>query len=170
MGLSKRSRGLTLMPRMGKERRQAPDRILARVVVFFGLALMVAGSARAERCRMYVGTYTDKDGEGIYSALLDMDTGEVGPLDLAVKTDNPSFLARDPGGDYLYAVNETQTFNGDPSGAVSVFSIGQGWGGVDLVPTGVFPGRRASPPLPGPDGAVSVGGQLHRWECGCISH
>jgi 6-phosphogluconolactonase len=133
MGLSKRSRGLTLMPRMGKERRQAPDRILARVVVFFGLALMVAGSARAERCRMYVGTYTDKDGEGIYSALLDMDTGEVGPLDLAVKTDNPSFLARDPGGDYLYAVNETQTFNGDPSGAVSVFSIGQGWGGVDLV-------------------------------------
>ena len=125
--------GPASIPLMGKRSGLVSGLIPAKTLAMFGLFLLAFSLAGAERCRMYVGTYTDKEAKGIYSALLDMDTGEVGPLELAVKTDNPSFLVRDTGGNFLYAVNETETFEGEPSGTVSVFSIGQGWGGLDLV-------------------------------------
>jgi 6-phosphogluconolactonase len=71
----------------------------------------------------YVGTYTDHGSKGIYAYRFDSSNGKLIPLGLAAESINPSFLATDAGGNFLYAVNETETFNGQPTGAVSAFAI-----------------------------------------------
>jgi 6-phosphogluconolactonase len=46
---------------------------------------------------------------------------------------NPSFLAIHPNGHVLYAVNELETYNGKPSGAVSAFTIARDTGALTLL-------------------------------------
>lgn len=54
---------------------------------------------------LYIGTYTDGDG-GIYRARFDLETGALSHPELAVKAENPSFLALASNGRFLYAVGE----------------------------------------------------------------
>lgn len=72
---------------------------------------------------VYVGTYTGTNSKGIYVARLDMTTGALSAPQLAAETPNPSFLAVRQQGDFLYAVNEVDTFEGKPVGSVSAFAI-----------------------------------------------
>lgn len=72
---------------------------------------------------VYVGTYTDGDSRGIYLFSLDPETGETTVPRLVAESENPSFLAAHPGGRFLYAVNETDDFGGEASGAVTAFAI-----------------------------------------------
>ncbi|HUN88905.1 MAG TPA: beta-propeller fold lactonase family protein, partial [Terriglobales bacterium] len=72
---------------------------------------------------VFVGTYTGPHSKGIYSFRFDPIIGKAGPVELAAETNNPSFLAVDKQGKYLYAVNELDEYKGAKSGAVSVFSI-----------------------------------------------
>ena len=72
---------------------------------------------------MFVGTYTrNTAAEGIYALRLDLNTGELRPHQLIAKTDNPSFLAFGYN-NVLYAVNEVNDYEGEPTGAVSAFHI-----------------------------------------------
>ncbi len=82
---------------------------------------------------LYVGTYTDKDSRGIYAYRYDSESGELTSLGLAAPAENPSFLAVDPSGRYLYAVNETGRFKGEVSGAVSAFAIDRETGKLTLL-------------------------------------
>ena len=75
---------------------------------------------------LYVGTYTSGKSEGIYLYRLDRATGELKRAG-AVKSENPSFLAIDPGRRFLYAVNEI------PTGTVSSFRIDRKTGGLAFV-------------------------------------
>ncbi len=95
-----------------------------------GMALAVAASVAAgegpgtqKPYFMYVGTYTGPKtkSQGIY--VYRFDAGRITPLGLAAKSVNPSFLAVDPSHRFLYAVNETQDYQGEKSGGVSAFSI-----------------------------------------------
>jgi len=73
---------------------------------------------------VYVSTYTVRESKGIY--VYRFHGGRLTPLGtggLAAETVNPSFVAVDPGSRYLYAVNETETFKGQRTGAVSAFAI-----------------------------------------------
>ncbi len=72
---------------------------------------------------MFVGTYTDHGSKGIYAYDFDPSNGKLTSLGLAAESANPSFLAADSSRKSLYAVNETETYNGQPTGAVSAFSI-----------------------------------------------
>ena len=72
---------------------------------------------------IYVGTYTDHGSKGIYVYRFDSSTGKLTSLGLAAETAEPSFLAVDPNGRFLYAVNETGSYNRQPTGAVSAFAI-----------------------------------------------
>jgi 6-phosphogluconolactonase len=54
-------------------------------------------------------------------------------LGLAAETGEPSFLAVDSSGRFLYSVNETETFNGQPTGAVSAFAIQPNSGKLSLL-------------------------------------
>ena len=82
---------------------------------------------------VYVGTYTGAGSDGISAFRFDPTSGETSPIDLAATTDNPSFLAVDPRGRFLYVVNELDTFRDEPTGAVSVFAIDRESGKLDLL-------------------------------------
>ena len=72
---------------------------------------------------VFIGTYTNGDSEGIYSCRFDSESGALDSYRLAAKTDSPSFLALHPNERFLYAVNETQEFEGEKSGSVTAFEI-----------------------------------------------
>jgi 6-phosphogluconolactonase len=80
---------------------------------------------------LYVGTYTEAGRrDGIYLVRMDRRSGklrQVGSVDAGA---NPSFLAIHPNGRVLYAVNEVETYNGKPSGAVSAFAIASDTGAL----------------------------------------
>src|SRR6185437_16325749 len=78
---------------------------------------------------VYVGAYTNPGGaKGINAFRFDASTGKLTSLGLMAETTSPSFLAIAPNGKFLYAVNETDTFQGQKGGAVSAFSIDRSTG------------------------------------------
>lgn len=106
------------------------QRVMRRDLLGTLLALSFFSDAfAAEKFIAYVGTYTtgeyatDEAGKGIYAYRYDAGSGELSPLGLAATATNPSFLAVDPGQRFLYAVNETVTYQGQASGGVSAFAI-----------------------------------------------
>lgn len=75
---------------------------------------------------VYVGTYTAKGSsptgsKGIYAYRFDTKSGEIQPLGLVGESEQPSFLAVDPAQRFLFAVNETDKYEGEASGGVSAF-------------------------------------------------
>lgn len=84
----------------------------------------------AEKQVMLVGTYTTRGSEGIYTVTIDPETGGLGAPHLVAKTENPSFLAVDPGKKHLYAVNEAGRFDGRPGGGVTVFTLDRATGAL----------------------------------------
>src|SRR5207237_4435666 len=69
----------------------------------------------------YISTYSDK-GVGIYIHRMDPSTGVLTLLSTVTDT-NPSSIAIDPSGKYLYAVNEISNFMGTRTGSVTAYSI-----------------------------------------------
>jgi 6-phosphogluconolactonase len=103
-----------------------------------------AFSATAERYLLYVGTYTqDTKSKGIYVYRFDPSTGDVTDLGVAAETANPSFVAMDASGKYLYAVNELPNYQGPNSGGVSAFSIDRATGKLTFI--NEVPSRGADP-------------------------
>jgi 6-phosphogluconolactonase len=94
-----------------------------------GLALMAPLNFSTRELTLYVGTYTlgtSGKSEGIYIYRMDQLTGELKRVG-SVKSENPSFLALDPGKRFLYAVNEK------PEGMVSAFRIDRQTGDLSIV-------------------------------------
>lgn len=88
--------------------------------------------ATGQKSLVFVGTYTGKGSEGIYGYRFDSATGALTPLGLAAKTPNPSFLAVDEKGRFLYAANELDAFGGEAAGGISVFEIDRETGKLRL--------------------------------------
>lgn len=74
---------------------------------------------------VYFGSYTTGDhrGEGIYIYRMDAISGAMELVNTVTGVVNPSFLALDPAGRYLYACNETGNYAGLRSGSVSAFAV-----------------------------------------------
>jgi len=104
-----------------------------KLIGLLAVLLVTAAEAPADECLVYVGTYTGTGSEGIYAYRFDPATGETSSVGLAAATENPSFLAVDPNGRFLYAVNELDTFRNEPTGAVSVFAIDRESGKLKLL-------------------------------------
>lgn len=103
-------------------------RVFHLVCLLCIIVAVAATGAPAGEYLVYVGTYTGHGSEGIYAYRFNPATGEASPLGLAASTENPSFLAAAPNARFLYAVNELDTFQEKPSGAVSVFEMDRGSG------------------------------------------
>ena len=73
--------------------------------------------------RVYVGTYTGGESEGIYACNYDRESGRLGVIH-ATRSENPSFLALHPSGRALYAVNENE------SGELSAYAVDRGSGAL----------------------------------------
>jgi 6-phosphogluconolactonase len=80
----------------------------------------------------FIGSYTrrlphvDGKGQGIYRAGLNAATGTLSDVTLAAELDNPTFLAIAPDRKTLYAIGETEEFNGQFGGSVSAYAIDPG--------------------------------------------
>ncbi|UMB59620.1 lactonase family protein [Lutibacter sp. A80] len=61
----------------------------------------------SQNVRMYVGTYTDGDSEGIYMYNFNTKTGELSEKNLAIEAVNPSFITFSKDKKQLYAVSES---------------------------------------------------------------
>ncbi len=96
---------------------------------------------------IYVGTYTEPaqkgKAEGISVYQIDPSSGALAKVRTIAGIANPSFLAFDPTHRFLYAVNETESFDGQPGGGVSAFAVDAGAGNLTLLNTqptyGTFP-------------------------------
>ena len=80
--------------------------------------------------RVYVGTYTHGDSEGIYVYRLNLSSGALELESKATGVESPSFLALHPEHRFLYSVNAVQKVDGVPSGGVSAFPHRFGYRGV----------------------------------------
>ena len=89
--------------------------------------LTITSMLQAAELPVYVGTYTSGESEGIYLLGFDSTAGELKLRGVAAKTTNPSFLAFHPKGEFLYAVNETDT------GEISAFRIDPDTGMLTLI-------------------------------------
>ncbi|HKQ87656.1 MAG TPA: lactonase family protein, partial [Candidatus Acidoferrales bacterium] len=99
-----------------------------------------ASSETSGNYLVYVGTYTSKastptsndsvptGSKGIYAYRFNAASGEIESLGLAAESEQPSFMAVDPQRKFLYAANETNTYQGQPSGGVSAFSLDRATG------------------------------------------
>jgi 6-phosphogluconolactonase len=108
----------------------------ALFLVAFLLTMLLPISADAAgkgKYLVYIGTYTEHGSKGIYAYRFDSGTGESTPLGLAAESMQPSFLTVDASGHFLYAVNETESYEGQPTGAVSAFAIDSTIGKLTLL-------------------------------------
>jgi 6-phosphogluconolactonase len=108
--------------------------LLSKIFVLIMLMLAAATEASETPARQYLvyaGTYTDHGSKGIYAARFDASSGKLTSLGLAAESIEPSFITVDARGKFLYAVNETATYDNQPTGAVSAFSINRTTGKLD---------------------------------------
>ena len=96
------------------------------------------GRAGAEQVptqfHVLVGTYTQgSKSKGIYQFTLDVETGKASGALLVGEVESPSFLAIHPTQKYVYAVQETASFQGTKSGGVSAFARDGGTGKLTLL-------------------------------------
>src|SRR5262245_35218003 len=93
----------------------------------------------AQPTLVYVGTYTGPKSQGIYLFRLQTENLDVPqnvtlvPLGVAAETPSPSFLELDLERRLLFAVNELNEFEGQPTGAVSAFAIDRTTGKLTLI-------------------------------------
>jgi len=103
--------------------------LLLFVAALLGPPALAASAPQEERPASvgkyiaYVGTYTGPHSKGIYAFRFDASKGELTSLGLMAESTNPSFLAVDPRGRFLYAANEISNYEGQKSGGVSALAI-----------------------------------------------
>ena len=87
-------------------------------------SLMRGEESQPDDVLLYVGTYTEGTrSDGIYLLRMDQRSGKLRQVGSVNAGADPSFLTINPNGRFLYAVNELETLNGRPTGAVSAFAI-----------------------------------------------
>ncbi|WP_181163692.1 lactonase family protein [Pontibacter mangrovi] len=86
-----------------------------------------------ENATFYVGSYAEPDSQSIYLYSLNEQTGELTQLSAIKAGQNPSYLTLSNGGERMYAVNETQEYEGKQSGAVSSFEVSDDGKSLELI-------------------------------------
>jgi 6-phosphogluconolactonase len=108
---------------------------ISSYLLLFILFISVSSLAFAEAGQylMYLGTNTVRGGKGIYVYRYEAATGQFEDLGLAAETPSPAFLAISPNHKFLYAVNETDEYQGQSSGMVSAFTVDAKTGKLTLL-------------------------------------
>jgi 6-phosphogluconolactonase len=88
------------------------------VKTILSVLLLAASAAQGAELLAFSGSNPGGGSKGIYAYRFNTVSGELKPAGLAVETTNPSFIAVDARGQFLYAVNEV-----DGKGMVSAFAI-----------------------------------------------
>ncbi|MCC6492883.1 MAG: lactonase family protein [Pirellulales bacterium] len=115
--------------------------VLASLLALVALqqAASAADQGRSpDKCLVFVGAYTQNEGQGVYVCDFDLQRGELGPPRAAAAVadtniSNPSFLAVAPQGDFLYAVSEVADYADQNTGAVAAFAVDPASGALTLL-------------------------------------
>lgn len=108
-------------------------RFMRFCLAFAGLVAVAAFGGTTSSYFVYIGTYTTASSKGIYMFKFDAGTGESGTPVLVAEAKNPSFLEISHDGRFLYAVNETDRFDGQPGGSVSAYAVDEATGTLKLL-------------------------------------
>lgn len=112
-----------------------PKSIALLMLLSAGFSCLAKNATRhVNRYTLYVGTYTVGEhqeatgSKGIYAFRVAEDINgrpalKITSLGVEAETPNPSFLAADPTGHYLYAVNELSEYKNTAGGAVSAYAM-----------------------------------------------
>jgi 6-phosphogluconolactonase len=108
----------------------------------FAATARAAASAHLSRL-IYVATYSSPAGpegskgrgQGIYLYAMDQETGALEQRGVTPNGANPSWLAIDRKGAFLYSANETAAFEGRNTGSVSAYRIDPAGGWLALINT-----------------------------------
>ena len=95
-------------------------------IKFGGFSAYAQGETVGAGRTLFVGTQTGHGSRGIYAYDWDPKQGALKLLRFSVATAMPTFLVLSPDKQYLFAANETDVFEGEKSGGVSSFRVGQG--------------------------------------------
>jgi 6-phosphogluconolactonase len=111
--------------------------IIIPVLTALPLVAQQAGGGKGDTL-VFVGTYTGgkTNSQGIYALRMRDVPGKppaFTPLGVAAETASPSFLTVDAARGLLFAVNETDEYNGKPTGSVSAFTIDRATGKLTLI-------------------------------------
>src|ERR1700722_2491584 len=101
----------------------------------FSSAASWGESTQTGGAMLFVGTGTNTGSKGIYSFQFDSSSGELKPLGLAAEAPSPSFLAFSPDKQFLFAVNEIDTYQGQKTGAVSSYALDKATAKLTLINT-----------------------------------
>jgi 6-phosphogluconolactonase len=93
------------------------------LILGLGAVLAPADEPAGKPCWVFFGTYTGGGSKGIYRGKFIPSSGKLTDVELAARSDNPSYLAVHPTRRFLYAVNEISNFGGKNAGAVSAFAL-----------------------------------------------
>jgi 6-phosphogluconolactonase len=91
--------------------------------------------------QLIIGTYTEQlphvhgKASGILTASFDEASGSLGRVTTAATARNPSYLALSATGKNLYAVSETDDFEGRPGGGIAAYARDPATGGLALLNT-----------------------------------
>lgn len=81
-------------------------------------------SGQSNTLTVFIGTYTrGTRSEGIYVHRFDPASGALSPVSVVSGAENPSFLALHPGGRFLYAASEVESFGGRAQGAIYAYAV-----------------------------------------------
>ncbi len=95
----------------------------AMVATTRGELRMTSAADQPSHMLVYIGSYAERDAEGIHIFRLDMATGGLSRIGAATGVKNPSFQAIHPNQKFLYTVGESSDFQGGRSGSVAAFAI-----------------------------------------------
>jgi 6-phosphogluconolactonase len=126
--------------RSGFSRRELLKSAMALAAGYAALGPIHAfAQGKSNRKRLaYAGTYNSPvdggagNGKGIYLFEMDSISGELTLVKLAAEARNPSWLALDPSGRYLYSVNEIADYEGR-GGSVSAYAVDSATGDLRLL-------------------------------------
>ena len=91
----------------------------------------------------YVGCYAPKGQDSLFAYCLNTQTGSVTQTHTCAEVENPSYLALSSDGETLYAVSETETFQGQAGGGFAALSCKNSFSVYGQSATrGTFPATR----------------------------
>jgi 6-phosphogluconolactonase len=118
--------------------------IIARFGVLATIACGIVASAPGQTpplsepavmIHVYISTFTENGGDGIYLTELDRSTGDLRSMRLVADVRKASFLALHPNHRYLYSTCEVDDYHDAKGGAVAAFKIDVATGNLTLLNT-----------------------------------
>jgi 6-phosphogluconolactonase len=106
---------------------------IASGIVASAAAQAAPSSEPGTRTRVYISTFTEHGGDGIYLAELNPSTGDLGTIRLVGDVRKASFLALHPNHRYLYSTCEVDNYHDAKGGAVAAFKIDSATGNLTLL-------------------------------------